>query len=170
MLLDLHRTPFVARLYAYAHNLPPEPKRFVKFLFVGTFGFVVDFGAFNLIHLFYNVPGVTTDEVITQALSFCAAVTSNFLWNIFWIYPKARSSPVVKKITMFVIVSVLSLFIRTPIFALALPVTTRAVAALGLVQRAPINLGNNLALAAAVVVVMLWNFFVNRYWTYRDVV
>jgi len=162
----------VARLYAYAHNLPPEPKRFVKFLFVGTFGFVVDFGTFNLVHLFYNIPGATTDEVITQALSFCAAVTSNFLWNIFWIYPKARSAPVVKKITMFVIVSVLSLFIRTPIFTLALPVTTRAVATLGLAQgvRLPFNLGNNLALATAVVVVMLWNFFVNRYWTYRDAV
>jgi len=169
MLLDLQRTPLVSRFYAYAHNLSPEPKRFVKFLFVGAFGFVVDFGAFNLIHLVYNLPGTITDEVITQALSFSTAVTSNFLWNYFWIYPEARSSPVLKKITMFVIVSVLSLFIRTPIFALTLPLTTRAVAALGLDRLAPINLGNNLALACAVIVVMLWNFFVNRYWTYRDV-
>jgi putative flippase GtrA len=27
----------------------------------------------------------------------------------------------------------------------------------------------NLTLAAAVGVVMLWNFFVNRYWTYNDI-
>jgi hypothetical protein len=27
----------------------------------------------------------------------------------------------------------------------------------------------NLTLAAAVGIVMLWNFFVNRYWTYNDI-
>jgi putative flippase GtrA len=26
-----------------------------------------------------------------------------------------------------------------------------------------------MTLAVAVVIVMLWNFFVNRYWTYNDV-
>jgi putative flippase GtrA len=30
-------------------------------------------------------------------------------------------------------------------------------------------LGKNLTLAIAVSVVMLWNFFINRYWTYNDV-
>jgi putative flippase GtrA len=29
--------------------------------------------------------------------------------------------------------------------------------------------GKNLALALAVGIVMFWNFFVNRYWTYSDV-
>jgi len=28
---------------------------------------------------------------------------------------------------------------------------------------------NNLALAIGVIVVMFWNFFINRYWTYSDV-
>ncbi len=33
----------------------------------------------------------------------------------------------------------------------------------------PEFLGKNFTLAIAVGVVMLWNFFVNRYWTYNDV-
>jgi putative flippase GtrA len=33
----------------------------------------------------------------------------------------------------------------------------------------PDFLAKNLTLAVAVGVVMLWNFFVNRYWTYNDV-
>ena len=33
----------------------------------------------------------------------------------------------------------------------------------------PDFLGHNLALAIAVGAVLLWNFFVNRYWTYNDV-
>jgi hypothetical protein len=30
-------------------------------------------------------------------------------------------------------------------------------------------LGHNFALAVAVLVVMMWNFFANRFWTYNDV-
>jgi putative flippase GtrA len=30
-------------------------------------------------------------------------------------------------------------------------------------------MGHNGALAIAVLVVMMWNYFVNRYWTYNDV-
>ncbi len=30
-------------------------------------------------------------------------------------------------------------------------------------------LGDNLAVAFAVGIVMFWNFFINRYWTYNDV-
>jgi putative flippase GtrA len=33
----------------------------------------------------------------------------------------------------------------------------------------PEIVGNNAALATAIIVVMLWNFIVNRYWTYNDV-
>jgi putative flippase GtrA len=34
----------------------------------------------------------------------------------------------------------------------------------------PEFLAKNITLAIAVIVVMFWNFFVNRYWTYNDVV
>lgn len=155
-------------LYTYAHNLPAEPKRFIKFLFVGSLGFVVDFGVFNLIHLFYSVPDTTTDEVAAQAVSFSLAVICNFLWNYFWIYRDSRARPVSHKVSKFVIVSVIGLAIRTPIFRFALPLTLRFADSVGL-SRLPINAGNNLALACAVLVVLLWNFFVNRYWTYSDV-
>ncbi|MFN2216601.1 MAG: hypothetical protein ACK2TS_06620, partial [Anaerolineales bacterium] len=30
-------------------------------------------------------------------------------------------------------------------------------------------ISNNLTLAIAILIVMLWNFFANRYWTYNDV-
>jgi len=33
----------------------------------------------------------------------------------------------------------------------------------------PDVISDNLTLAIAVVIVMFWNFFVNRYWTYSDV-
>jgi putative flippase GtrA len=30
-------------------------------------------------------------------------------------------------------------------------------------------ISDNITLAIAVIVVMFWNFFVNRYWTYSDI-
>jgi putative flippase GtrA len=160
-------TMLLARLYAAAHGLPAEPKRFVKFLIVGTLGFTVDFGAFNLIHFFYNQPNTRLDENIAQAVSFTLATLSNFTWNYLWIYPEAKSASQARKVSKFFIVSIMGLIIRTPIFNLALPVGERVAQSLPL----PVNwnVGGNLALAAAVSVVLLWNFFVNRYWTYRDV-
>lgn len=157
----------LTRLYHTAHNLPSEPKRFVKFLMVGALGFLVDFGAFNLIHYFYSVPTTRLDENIAQAISFALATLSNFTWNYLWIYPEAKSASQTRKMSKFVTVSVIGLIIRTPIFNLALPVGEQVA------QRLPLpltwNIGGNLALAMAVSVVLLWNFFVNRYWTYRDV-
>ncbi len=157
----------LTRLYTTAHNLPSEPKRFVKFLMVGTLGFVVDFGAFNLIHFLYSVPTTHLDENIAQAISFTLATFSNFTWNYLWIYPEAKSASQTRKISKFFTVSILGLVIRTPIFNLALPIGEQV--AQRLLFPLHWNIGANLALASAVSVVLLWNFFVNRYWTYRDV-
>lgn len=107
-------------------------------------------------------------EVVEQSLSFCVAVGSNFLWNFFWIYPEARGANQAKKMAQFVIVSVAGLVIGVPVFSLALTVFKGLVAAIGL-SGLQFNLAGNLALMSRVGVLLFWNFFVNRYWTYRDV-
>jgi putative flippase GtrA len=72
----------------------------------------------------------------------------------------------------FAFVSVIGLGIRTLIFALieslligfftkALPQIHWGVS--------PIKLGYNITLAIGVGVVLLWNFFINRFWTYSDI-
>lgn len=160
-------------------STPKETKRFVKFLFVGAFGFLVDFGSFNLLHrlgfgngLAANLPFAAYfmehPEVIEQSISFTLAVISNFIWNYFWIYPEARDANQAKKITKFVIVSVAGLLIGVPVFALALLVWRPVSAALGL-EGLPFNVSGNLALMTRVGVLLFWNFYLNRRWTYREV-
>jgi len=68
----------------------------------------------------------------------------------------------------FVAVSVAGLVVGVPVFSAALFVARRLVAAAGL-SSVPFNLAGNLALVCRVGVLLFWNFFVNRYWTYRDV-
>jgi hypothetical protein len=64
------------------------------------------------------------------------------------------------------------LLIRIPIIALLEPFFTQLFTRLPFLPIGFITieiLANNLALAIAVIVVMFWNFFINRYWTYDDI-
>lgn len=142
--------------------------RFLKFSVVGTIGAIVDFGTFNLLHSRAGVPSVTASVV-----SFLAAVASNFIWNRFWTYPDSRNKSTRLQATQFAVVSLIGLAIRTPLFAAlegpAIGVATRALADGSIPFGIPAAIvGRNVALAAAVGVVLVWNFLANRYWTYAD--
>jgi putative flippase GtrA len=129
-------------------------------------GAAVDFGIENLLHRLLGFP-----YVLAGAISFICAVLSNFYWNRVWTYPDSRSKPIGKQLIQFAIVNVVGLAIRVPILRFLEPVVTR------LFQLLPENrlilpadaMGENLTLAIAVLIVLFWNFFVNRYWTYSDV-
>jgi len=139
--------------------------RFIRFITVGVIGAVVDFGIMNLLSKLFNMR-----LIVAATVSFIFAIISNFLWNRFWTYPDSRSRPVARQLTMFFLVNVAGLAIRLPILHfLELPM-------LRFFERIALNtslssefLGKNFTLMVAVGVVMLWNFFVNRYWTYNDV-
>lgn len=146
-----------------------EITRFFKFAVVGTIGTVVDFGAFNL---FLGPLGL--QSILAQALSFSAALTSNFFWNRYWTYPDSRSKSAIQQATQYALVNLVGLAIRTPIFVLAEPgMVNLAERMLGSfpVSILPLEAGvlsSNLALAVAVIVVLFWNFGANRIWTYSD--
>lgn len=142
-----------------------ERSRFLRFAVVGMVGAVVDFGTFNLMT---KVVGLTA--LISSVISFTLAVISNFTWNRYWTYPDSRSKHMAHQVIQFAVVNVIGLVIRTPLFAFLEPNLVRLFKNLALpVPLSPTFLGYNFSLAIAVVVVMMWNFFVNRYWTYSDV-
>lgn len=145
---------------------PRERVRFLKFAMVGVIGAVIDFGIFNLLSAAFDVPAVWASTT-----SFIAAVISNFLWNRYWTYPDSRSKAIGHQLTQFILVSLVGLAIRVVLVAL-LEKPFIALAD----QLLPANffltsitVGHNVMLAFAVLVVMMWNFIANRYWTYNDV-
>ncbi|MGD2252359.1 MAG: GtrA family protein [Anaerolineales bacterium] len=157
-------------------RLRRESTRFFKFTVVGIIGAVVDFGIFNLLNSFLGVW-----FLLAGALSFTAAVASNFLWNRFWTYPDSRSKPIAQQAGQFALVNLIGLGIRTGILAWSEAPMIRladtllgnvaplrsALDLFGLANNATV-LGRNLALALAVIIVMFWNFAINRIWTYSD--
>ena len=146
---------------------PRERTRFFRFAVVGIIGAVVDFGTFNLLT---NFAGLTA--VLASVISFVAAIISNFTWNRYWTYPDSRSKPLGSQLIQFSAVSLLGLLIRTPIIYFLEPLFFNIFSEFAFLPIGFITaefLANNLALAIAVIVVMFWNFFINRYWTYSDV-
>jgi len=143
-----------------------ERTRFLKFTVVGFIGAVVDFGVMN-----FMVAVFSASLVIAGTVSFITAVLSNFLWNRYWTYPDSRTKPVLKQLIEFSIVSIVGLAIRIPTLALLEPVVLSLLSNLPFeIPYFTINfLTDNFTLAFAIILVMFWNFFVNRYWTYGDV-
>lgn len=148
---------------------PRERNRFLRFAVVGVIGTIVDFGTFNLLTFYMGIPAV-----YAQAISFGCAVISNFTWNRYWTYPDSRSKRISKQLMQFFVVSLIGLTIRTPIFIFVEAPLTRLFMSMEWIYTAlpfltPTLLGHNGSLALAVIIVMMWNFFVNRFWTYGDI-
>ncbi|NJD60088.1 MAG: hypothetical protein C3F13_15700 [Anaerolineales bacterium] len=143
-----------------------ERTRFFRFLVVGTFGAVVDFGIENVLHRLFGMPYVWAGSI-----SFICAILSNFFWNRYWTYPDSRSKPLFRQLLQFALINTIGLFIRIPILKFLEPVISKLCSLLPqklLILPADM-MGENLTLAIAVVIVLFWNFFANRYWTYSDV-
>ncbi len=146
-------------------NNPAERTRFLKFMVVGAFGAVVDFGIANLLTHFLDMT-----LVLAGTISFTCAIISNFIWNRFWTYPESRSRSVHHQLGMFALVNIAGVAIRIPILRYVEPPVLSLVSGARLSSSlSPEFIARNITLAIAVGIVMLWNFFVNRYWTYNDV-
>lgn len=150
-----------ARLVGRLGMRPKEAERFFKFLVVGSVGFVVDFGTLTFLVELLGWP-----PLVANTVSFSAAVVSNFIWNRLWTYPESRSKKKRVQLIQFGVVNVVGLMINNGLLialqgpfdsllmGMSLPIMVR---------------GYVPAKIVATVVVLFWNFFVNRYWTYGDV-
>jgi len=142
-----------------------ERARFFKFAAVGAIGSVIDIGIANLLTHLLNMR-----LVFAGSISFFCAVISNFTLNRHWTYPDSRSRPLMHQLGMFFLVNSIGIAIRIPILHFVEPVMAgefKSVAHLS--SETAESLAKNATLLIAIGVVMTWNFFVNRYWTYNDI-
>ena len=154
----------MSRIMTLARQNRKEGKRFAKFMVVGAIGFVVDATVFNVCAHLFNLP-----QIVAQSFSFAAAIVSNFTWNRYWTYPDSRTKSVRRQLAQFTLVNAIGLAIRTVVFALVHQPYVQLASRLPVPPLGPDKVGDFLSLATSVVVVLLWNFIVNRFWTYNDV-
>jgi putative flippase GtrA len=162
----------ISKLTTLVQEKRQELVRFFKFCVVGTIGTAIDFGLLNLL---YNVLGLP--QVPSNVVSVSAATVNNYTWSRFWVYPETKDQHGGRKFVQFVIVSLIALGLNTGILwvtdhwflgesgllgALVAPVATWVGAEHSV-------LSSNGAKVIATGIVLFWNFFANRMWTFRDV-
>lgn len=133
-----------------SHNL----KIFAKFSMVGITGAIVDLGILNVLHLFVWQQSWDTMLYPAVAISFSAAVVNNYIWNILWTYRhQDHSDQHHVTLSKFFVVSLVGLLIN-----------------LGIVYAATqwLNLYWLISKLVAMAVVLFWNFYINRNWTFKD--
>lgn len=146
-------------------NDTKERTRFLKFAAVGAVGSVLDFGVMNLLTRLFAMR-----LVYAGTISFTCAVINNFTGNRLWTYPESRSRHILHQLGMFFVVNAAGIVIRIPILQFVEPPMEGFFKSTGILPAiAPETLAKNATLALAIGIVMLWNYFVNRYWTYNDV-
>lgn len=160
---------------------PKERSRFLKFCVVGASGAVVDFGILNFCVKVLHIPlwlGERPGKLLSISLSFILAVLNNFLWNRLWVYPETRKDPIRKQLGQFALVNLIGYVINVgitytgdqwvlgPAGILATQVAA-FVSWLNLIDHYTFSYNASKVIATGVV--LFWNFFINRVWTFGHV-
>lgn len=130
-----------------------EIGRFARFLTVGAIGTLLDFGLLSLL----KASGLPT--LVANSLSFSAGVANNFTWNRIWTFADAKGAGWQKQLVQFLLVSLVGLTLNNAI-------VLWLEAPLGQALGQP-DYGYLPAKVIATGVVVFWNYFANRYWTFK---
>jgi putative flippase GtrA len=147
------RLPVINR-FGFARR-PREFSRFLKFAIVGAIGMVVDLTTMTIAHEWFG-----TSLSVAVAIGFTVAVISNFTWNRLWTFPESRERPIRSQLTQFFVINAIGLGINEVVVAALHPLFLRVAV------DPPAYLA---AKIIAIGIVLFWNYFVNRRWTYKGI-
>ncbi len=125
----------------------PGLRQFVKFGIVGAGNTAVDFGLYLLLTRL-----VRLQYLSAHGFSFVGAVTLSYVLNKRWTFRDERRPVLSRQLAQFLLVSI----VGAGLSSLTL---------FGLVQYG--GLPDVVAKLLAIVLVLFWNFFANKHWTFR---
>lgn len=131
-----------------------EVTRFARFLTVGAVGTVLDFSILTLLKL----AGLPT--LFANSISFTAGLLNNFTWNRLWTFGDSVKADWRRQLAQFTLVSLAGLALNN-LIVLSLEGVFGAM--LGSAQWAYLP-----AKVIATGVVVFWNYFANRMWTFKN--
>lgn len=136
---------------APSQTLSAYIRRFLKFGIVGVSGTAIDFGITWICRDLIGIP-----DLIANAIGFIVAATSNYILNRIWTWRSTEKKVGVEYLKFFA-VSLIGLGLNTLILSL--------LKGLALFNSPDLNFWS--AKVGATLVVMLWNFFANNFFTFR---
>jgi putative flippase GtrA len=154
------RQPFMAG-QAMALLRRRGTRQLVKFCLVGASSTLIDKGTLWL--LLYRI-APRTPWWISATVSFCLAVTNSFVWNRRWTFRARGHASLSSQYSMFFFTNLVGLALNLGLTKLFLIAFTGQLRHIG---GNPKVIKVLIASLSAVPFVMLWNFAVSKYWTFR---
>lgn len=135
----------------------PGLRQFIKFCIVGASSFAIDFGVswFLTFHLYLW-------WVLAKTISFSMAVTNGFFWNQRWTFQAVGHRKGHEQYAMFFGVNVVGWALNLAIMKAVFFIGTGTWK--GQHPTKPLFVAATLT---AMVIVVFWNFFANKHWTFR---
>jgi putative flippase GtrA len=131
-----------------------ELTRFSRFLTVGAIGTILDFSLLTALKL----AGFPT--ILANTFSFTAGLVNNFTWNRLWTFRDNLRSDWHTQFAQYALVSLVGLALNDLIVVLLEDI-------LGAILNQP-AWGYLPAKVVATGVVVFWNYFANRTWTFKN--
>jgi len=138
---------------AISNTSNKEIQRFSRFLAVGAIGTILDFSLLTLLKL----AGLPT--LFANSLSFTVGLLNNFTWNRLWTFNDGHQTDWRKQFAQFTLISLFGLVVNN-LIVLSLEDI------LGNMLGQP-EWGYLPAKVIATGVVVFWNYFANRMWTFK---
>jgi putative flippase GtrA len=132
-----------------------EINRFLRFTLVGISGTLIDF---SLLAVFKEVFFLPT--AIANTLSYSAGVVNNFILNRLWTFPDARGKHWTAQFWQFAAVNIIAVTLNSLLVTLLETPFDQLFK--GSVA------GYIPAKVVATLLVLLWNFYANRRWTFNE--
>jgi len=153
-------------------------RQFVKFCIVGVSSTIINFGVFNLLYQKFDLPLVPS-----LTMAFLLSVLNAFFWHRHWTFKEAKHKAAHEQYFKFLAVNLVGWFLNTSIVVLIVAHFNSGghgvfgdlhqlwqivlVIVAGEAKQHYNKWLVNGALAAATCVVVFWNFFANRLWTFK---
>lgn len=140
-------------LYHRLRNHPELQKRpavtqFARFVVVGTSNTIIDFTIYTILTRLVGL-----HFLIANTCSFIVAVTWSYVINRIWTF-RNRSANVSSQFIKFIVVSLSALALVTILLA---------------TFHRGLGINDLIAKALAIGIVMFWNYFLNRHWTFKTI-
>ncbi|MFC1662931.1 GtrA family protein [Patescibacteria group bacterium] len=137
--------------YRVAKTLPflgnVTVRQFIKFSMVGVSNTIIDFSLYLLLTRIFHI-----HFLIANALAFVIAVTWSYTANKMWTF-RDTSNRMTAQFTKFIIINLVGLGLAEGILSVLVIY---------------FGLWDILSKFIAVLIVVFWNFWANRHWTFKD--
>ena len=151
-VIALLRLPVINRL-GIAQR-PREFERFLKFAIVGAIGMVVDLTTLTIAAQVFRLP-----LALAVAIGFSIAVSATSPGTASGPFPESRERPIRGQLAQFFVINLIGLGINEVVVGASPRLPPGGARPAGLHRGKIIAIG----------IVLFWNYFVNRRWTYKGI-